>query len=183
MGRVSFQSRHALSKGVKRYLQGSHPDRLLHAYQRDPASESGFRELAYDQAIALVASEIQRIQSTHGNDAFGVLTGASLTTEKAYLMGKFARMCLKTANIDYNGRLCMVSAGAANKKAFGIDRAANPGQTYSRLKSFGSAEQTLPNARRSPRTTCGKRESMARRSSWLTRASRQLPARVIYSCR
>ena len=113
-------------KGVKRYLQGSHPDRLLHAYQRDPASEGGFRELAYDQAIALVASEIQRIQSKHGNDAFGVLTGASLTTEKAYLMGKFARMCLKTANIDYNGRLCMVSAGAANKKAFGIDRAANP---------------------------------------------------------
>jgi len=113
-------------KGVKRYLQGSHPDRLLHAYQRDPASEGGFRALASDKAIALVASEIQRIQSTHGNDAFGVLTGASLTTEKAYLIGKFARMCLKTANIDYNGRLCMVSAGAANKKAFGIDRAANP---------------------------------------------------------
>lgn len=113
-------------KGVKRYLQGSHPDRLLRAYQRDPESESGFRALPYDQAIALVASEIQRIQSTHGNDAFGVLTGASLTTEKAYLIGKFARMCLRTANIDYNGRLCMVSAGAANKKAFGIDRAANP---------------------------------------------------------
>lgn len=113
-------------KGVKRYLQGSHPDRLLHAYRRDPAIESGFRELPYEQAITLVASEIQRIQSTHGNDAFGVLTGASLTTEKAYLIGKFARVCLNTANIDYNGRLCMVSAGAANKKAFGIDRAANP---------------------------------------------------------
>lgn len=113
-------------KGVKRYLQGSHPDRLLQAYQRDRTSESGFRALPYDQAIALVASEIQRIQSNYGNDAFGVLTGASLTTEKAYLIGKFARMCLKTANIDYNGRLCMVSAGAANKKAFGIDRAANP---------------------------------------------------------
>ncbi|HZJ45288.1 MAG TPA: molybdopterin oxidoreductase family protein [Pyrinomonadaceae bacterium] len=113
-------------KGVKRYLQGSHPDRLLRAYQREPASENGFRELGYDQAINLVAAEIQRIQSTHGKDAFGVLTGASLTTEKAYLIGKFARMCLKTANIDYNGRLCMVSAGAANKKAFGIDRAANP---------------------------------------------------------
>lgn len=41
-------------------------------------------------------------------------------------MGKFARTCLKTPYIDYNGRLCMVSAGAANKKAFGIDRAANP---------------------------------------------------------
>ena len=55
-----------------------------------------------------------------------VLSGASLTTEKTYLMGKFARVCLKTANIDYNGRLCMVSAAAGNKKSFGIDRAANP---------------------------------------------------------
>lgn len=49
-----------------------------------------------------------------------------MTTEKAYLMGKFARVCLRTANIDYNGRLCMVSAGVGNKKAFGIDRAGNP---------------------------------------------------------
>jgi assimilatory nitrate reductase catalytic subunit len=111
-------------KGVKRYLQGSHPDRLLSAYQRD--SREGFKAIAYDEAIGRVASEIQRIQSSFGNDAFAVLTGASLTNEKAYLMGKFARVCLKTANIDYNGRLCMVSAAAGNKKAFGIDRAANP---------------------------------------------------------
>lgn len=113
-------------KGVKRYLQGSHPDRLLTAYARDPDSPNGFRAIGYEEAIGRVAAEIQRIQTTHGNDAFAVLSGASLTTEKAYLMGKFARMCLKTSNIDYNGRLCMVSAAAANKKAFGVDRAANP---------------------------------------------------------
>ncbi|MGZ7039619.1 MAG: molybdopterin oxidoreductase family protein, partial [Thermoanaerobaculia bacterium] len=113
-------------KGVKRYLQGSHPDRLVTALQRDPASVNGFAPIPYDAAIARVAAEIDRIQSTFGPDAFGVLSGASLTTEKAYLMGKFARVCLKTKYIDYNGRLCMVSAGAANKKAFGIDRAANP---------------------------------------------------------
>jgi assimilatory nitrate reductase catalytic subunit len=113
-------------KGVKRYLQGSHPDRLLHAYERDTQTPEGFRAVPYDQAIQRVAAAIGKIQAEHGNDAFGVLTGASLTTEKAYLMGKFARVCLKTSNIDYNGRLCMVSAGAANKKAFGIDRAANP---------------------------------------------------------
>jgi len=113
-------------KGVKRYLQGSHPDRLLTALERTTDSREGFRSVGYDAAIARVASEIQRIQSEHGNDAFAVLTGASLTNEKAYLMGKFARVCLKTANIDYNGRLCMVSAAAGNKKAFGVDRAANP---------------------------------------------------------
>lgn len=113
-------------KGVKRYLQGGHPDRLLHAYERDPASPGGFRAVPYEKAVSRVAAEIERIQSAHGPDAFAVLSGASLTTEKAYLMGKFARMCLKTSNLDYNGRLCMVSAAAANKKAFGVDRAANP---------------------------------------------------------
>ncbi len=113
-------------KGVKRYLQGGHPDRLVTALERDPAAEGGFRALPYGDAIRKTAAEIERIQSAYGPDAMGVLSGASLTTEKTYLMGKFARVCLKTRYIDYNGRLCMVSAGAANKKAFGIDRAANP---------------------------------------------------------
>lgn len=113
-------------KGVKRYLQGAHPDRLLTALKRDPSHPSGFSPMPYAEAIDRVATEIKRIQAVHGRDAFALLSGASLTTEKAYLMGKFARVALKTANIDYNGRLCMVSAGAGNKKAFGIDRAANP---------------------------------------------------------
>jgi assimilatory nitrate reductase catalytic subunit len=113
-------------KGVKRYLQGSHPDRLQYAYRRDTASPGGFRTLEYNDAIRTVADNLGQIQSRHGASSVAMLSGASLTTEKTYLMGKFARMCLKTSNIDYNGRLCMVSAGAGNKKAFGIDRAANP---------------------------------------------------------
>lgn len=113
-------------KGVKRYLQQAHPDRLLTAYAKDASAPSGFRALPYEQAISQVASAIERIQREHGRDAMAVLSGASLTTEKTYLMGKFAHMCLRTSNIDYNGRLCMVSAAAGNKKAFGIDRAANP---------------------------------------------------------
>src|SRR5690606_30157682 len=80
----------------------------------------------YQEATNRVAQSIGDIQREHGHDAFAVLSGASLTTEKTYLMGKFAHMCLRTANIDYNGRLCMVSAAGGNKKAFGIDRAANP---------------------------------------------------------
>src|SRR6266702_3035500 len=47
-------------KGVKRYLQGSHPDRLLSAYQRDPNSETGFKAINYDQAIERVALESNR---------------------------------------------------------------------------------------------------------------------------
>ena len=113
-------------KGVKRYLQGSHPDRLLTALRRDPSAPGGFSSLGYEQAIAQVAREIGRLQKEYGNASIGLLGGASLTTEKTYLLGKFARVCLKTPFIDYNGRLCMVSAGAANKKAFGIDRTTSP---------------------------------------------------------
>ncbi|MEZ0265087.1 MAG: molybdopterin oxidoreductase family protein [Phycisphaerae bacterium] len=113
-------------KGVKRYLQAGHPDRLLTAVRRDPGAPGGFAPMPYAEAIAKVAAEITRIQSTYGPAAMGMLGGASLTTEKTYLLGKFARVCLRTPYIDYNGRLCMVSAGAANKKAFGIDRTTNP---------------------------------------------------------
>src|SRR6516165_5292714 len=111
-------------KGVKRYMQDEHPDRLKHPLQGVPGK--GFEPVSWDAALDRVASEIRRIQETYGNDAFALLTGASLTNEKAYLMGKFARVAVRTANIDYNGRLCMVSAGAASKKVFGIDRSANP---------------------------------------------------------
>src|SRR3954452_19342566 len=110
-------------KGVKRYLQNNHPDRILAPLLR---TQKGFEQVPWEDALSLVAGNIRRIQHAHGKDAFAVLSGASMTNEKAYLMGKFARVALGTANIDYNGRLCMVSAGAGNKMAFGIDRAANP---------------------------------------------------------
>lgn len=113
-------------KGVKRYLQGGHPDRLETALMKDAAAPGGFRQASYDEAIRETAEKIKAIQAQYGPDSVGVLSGASLTTEKAYLMGKFARLGLQTPYIDYNGRLCMVSAAAANKQAFGIDRAANP---------------------------------------------------------
>lgn len=113
-------------KGVKRYLQGSHPDRLLHPMERDPSAPGGFRQVSWEDALERTVSEIRRIQAEHGDDSFAMLSGVSLTNEKSYLIGKFARLALHTANLDYNGRYCMVSAGAANKKTFGVDRNTNP---------------------------------------------------------
>lgn len=110
-------------KGVMRYMQNDHPDRLLGPLLR---TDSGFRTADWDEALNKTANAITAIQAKYGKDSFAFLGGASMTNEKAYLNGKFARIALQTANIDYNGRLCMVSAGAANKMAFGVDRAANP---------------------------------------------------------
>jgi assimilatory nitrate reductase catalytic subunit len=110
-------------KGVKRYLQNEHPDRLMTPIVR---AAQGFREATWSEALEKTVGAIRSIQERFGRDAVAVLGGASMTNEKAYLIGKFARLAVGTRNIDYNGRLCMVSAGAANKMAFGIDRAANP---------------------------------------------------------
>ena len=87
--------------------------------------DQGYSRISWDSAYDKVVQAIQKIQAQYGKDSFAVLSGVSLSNEKSYLMGKFARVALQTANIDYNGRLCMVSAGTGNKKAFGVDRAAN----------------------------------------------------------
>lgn len=101
-------------KGVQRYLQNNHPDRLLDPLIR--VEGKGFEKTTWEDAMDRTISEIKRIQNTYGNDAFSMLSGVSLSNEKSYLVGKFARVALKTKNLDYNGRLCMVSAGAGIKK-------------------------------------------------------------------
>ena len=85
-------------------------------------------ELVYDYFEVESGHEEPRlveIRDTYGPDAIAIYGGASMVSEKAYVLGKFARVAVGTKNIDYNGRLCMVSAGAANKKALGVDRASN----------------------------------------------------------
>ena len=110
-------------KGVKRYLQGDHPDRLLTSLIR---SDSGFQPASYQQVLDLTARRLSEIRDKYGPDAIAIYGGASMITEKAYVLGKFARVAVGTKNIDYNGRLCMVSAGTAYRLTFGIDRATNP---------------------------------------------------------
>ena len=110
-------------KGVRRYLQNAHPDRLLHPLVRE---EGGFRRAGWDEALDRVVRDVRSIQERHGKDSVAVYGGASLTTEKAYLVGKLARLGVGTRHVDYNGRLCMVSAGTAYKLAFGVDRSPIP---------------------------------------------------------
>ena len=69
-----------------------------------------------------MAAAIIRTQESHGNDGVGCFGGGGLTNEKAYAFGKFARVALRSAMIDYNGRFCMSSAATACNRAFGIDR-------------------------------------------------------------
>ncbi|MBM7830243.1 assimilatory nitrate reductase catalytic subunit [Agromyces cerinus] len=79
-------------------------------------------ETSWEEALDHVAASLRGIRSSHGADAVGVFGGGGLTNEKAYLLGKFARLALGTSRIDYNGRYCMSSAAAAGNRAFGVDR-------------------------------------------------------------
>lgn len=76
----------------------------------------------WDEALDRIAGELSRTRTEHGPDACGVFGGGGLTNEKAYTLGKFARVVLGTSQIDYNGRFCMSSAAAGGMKAFGLDR-------------------------------------------------------------
>ncbi|GLP70171.1 hypothetical protein TUSST3_67920 [Streptomyces sp. TUS-ST3] len=76
----------------------------------------------WDEALDRIAEGLSRTRAEHGPDACGVFGGGGLTNEKAYTLGKFARVVLGTSQIDYNGRFCMSSAAAGGIKAFGLDR-------------------------------------------------------------
>jgi assimilatory nitrate reductase catalytic subunit len=80
------------------------------------------REVSWDVALDRIAGEFRAVQDRHGPDGVGVFGGGGLTNEKAYHLGKFARIALRTSAIDYNGRFCMSSAAAAGVRAFGVDR-------------------------------------------------------------
>ena len=98
----------------------NHSERLRYPLVR--SSDGRLRTASWDAAFDRIVGAVTDLQAKYGTESVGMFGGGSLTNEKAYLMGKFARVALKTPNIDYNGRFCMSSAAAASIKAFGIDR-------------------------------------------------------------
>ena len=77
---------------------------------------------SWAEAIEFIATSLTMLQESYGRDSVAIFGGGGLTNEKAYTLGKFARVVLRTKNIDYNGRFCMASAAAASQRVFGIDR-------------------------------------------------------------
>src|SRR3954471_15508364 len=99
----------------------SHPQRLTSPLMRVERG-APLRPVSWETALDRVAGELSAVAARHGRDAVGVFGGGGLTNEKAYLLGKFARVALRTASIDYNGRFCMSSAATAGQLALGLGR-------------------------------------------------------------
>lgn len=98
-----------------------HPQRITSPLVRSKPIDE-WQSASWDAALDFVADRMRVLREQYGPDANGVFGSGALTNEKAYLLGKFARVALGTAQIDYNGRYCMSSAAAASNRAFGLDR-------------------------------------------------------------
>ncbi|MET9296143.1 molybdopterin oxidoreductase family protein [Streptomyces sp. NPDC003077] len=95
--------------------------RLTEPLVRD-APGGRLRPAGWPEALDRAARGLAAVRERYGADAVGVFGGGGLTNEKAYQLGKFARVVLGTPHIDYNGRFCMSSAATAHRRAFGLDR-------------------------------------------------------------
>jgi assimilatory nitrate reductase catalytic subunit len=92
--------------------------RLLEPMLREGGS---LRPASWDDAIGRVAKGFARVVAEHGPDAVALYVSGQLLTEDYYVANKFMKGYVGSANIDTNSRLCMSSAVAGHKRAFGAD--------------------------------------------------------------
>ena len=122
---VEGDARHPANRGrlcVKGSALGETVDlrgRLLHPMLRGPGGT--LQRAGWDEALDRVAEGFRRTIEQHGPDAVAFYVSGQLLTEDYYLVNKLAKGYIGTANIDTNSRLCMSSAVAGHKRAFGED--------------------------------------------------------------
>jgi len=81
----------------------------------------GEREASWKQAVGLVARRFRETIARHGPDSVAFYVSGQLLTEDYYAANKLMKGFIGSGNIDTNSRLCMASAVAAHKQAFGAD--------------------------------------------------------------
>ncbi|GGJ22843.1 nitrate reductase [Neoroseomonas lacus] len=89
-------------------------DRLLHPEVRG-------KRASWDAALDAVAEGFTRALDRLGPEGVALYVSGQLLTEDYYAANKLAKGVLGTGNIDSNSRLCMASAVAAHRRAFGED--------------------------------------------------------------
>ena len=86
---------------------------------RDPPAEA--RRVGWDQALSRVAEGFRAAIRDYGPDSVAFYVSGQLLTEDYYVANKLMKGFIGSANIDTNSRLCMASAVAGHKRAFGED--------------------------------------------------------------
>ena len=78
-------------------------------------------QVSWEAALSATAGRLRAIIDEHGPDAVAFYVSGQLLTEDYYVANKLMKGFIGAANIDTNSRLCMSSAVAAHKRAFGED--------------------------------------------------------------
>ena len=102
-------------------LQGSCAGRNLHPREPLVSPRVNGKEASWDEATDHIADAFLQIIQTHGPESIGFYGSGQLLTEDYYVVNKFVKGWLGTANIDTNSRLCMASSVMGHKRAFGTD--------------------------------------------------------------
>jgi assimilatory nitrate reductase catalytic subunit len=79
----------------------------------------------WDEALDAVAKGFTSTIAAHGRDAVAFYVSGQLLTEDYYVANKLMKGFIGSSNIDTNSRLCMASAVAGYKRAFGADAVPN----------------------------------------------------------
>ena len=93
--------------------------RLLHPQFRD--ADGTLRRVSWNDALDRVANGFADVIARHGPDAVALYVSGQILTEDYYVANKLMKGFIGSANIDTNSRLCMSSAVAGHKRAFGED--------------------------------------------------------------
>jgi assimilatory nitrate reductase catalytic subunit len=75
----------------------------------------------WNAALDTVAQRFRQVIAEHGPDAVAFYVSGQLLTEDYYVANKLMKGFIGSGNIDTNSRLCMSSAVAGHKRAFGAD--------------------------------------------------------------
>jgi formate dehydrogenase major subunit len=109
---------HSCVKGRFAWGYASHPDRVKRPMIRRSIDDP-WREVGWDEAIAYAASEIQRIQASHGRGAVGGITSSRCSNEETYLVQKLVRAGFGNNNVDTCARVCHSPTGYGLKTTLG----------------------------------------------------------------
>lgn len=82
------------------------------------------QQVNWDEALSKVAESFTETIEKYGPDSVAFYVSGQLLTEDYYLANKLMKGFIGSANIDTNSRLCMSSAVAGHKRAFGNDTVA-----------------------------------------------------------
>ena len=113
-------------KGRFAFTYATANDRILRPMVRDEKTGE-LRDSTWTEALRLAAAGLAKARDAKG---VGVLTGGRLTIEDAYAYAKFARMALRTNDIDFRAR-----AHSSEELGFLADVARTSDVTYADLEA------------------------------------------------